>query len=152
MSWEHFVEANYKRIYAFCLQILGNAAEAEDVTQDVFLKCWRNFEAPEALNKAWIYTVARNACIDRRRFFRRLVSLDFGKIAHPTVEPAGTLSSKLRALIAALPQQQREVFVLRHWHEFSTDETAQLLGVSSGTVKTQLKRAVDKIKGELSDA
>jgi RNA polymerase sigma-70 factor (ECF subfamily) len=151
LVWEEFVAQFGERIYRYCHHMLGSAAEAEDATQDVFVKC---FEKAEELSKAdsltaWVYTLARNRCIDRLRWYKRALSYLESRPVAISPPPGTELQMTLRTMIAKLPSQQREVFILRHWHGFSTDETAQLLKVHTGTVKTQLKRAVDKLKGAL---
>ena len=60
------------------------------------------------------------------------------------------LGMTLHKLVARLSQRQREVFILRHWHGFSTEETAEQLGLNCGTVKSHLKRAIDHLKHELA--
>ncbi len=151
-QWEQFVEEYYERIFNYCRQFLGNYEEARDVTQQVFIKCLSGLTnvRDKQSTKAWAYSVARNCCIDRKRWYKRYLnwfSGDSGQEASETFSPE--LKMTLRKLIADLPPRQREIFILRHLHDFSTQETAQSLKISEGTVKVQLKRAVDKIKAAL---
>lgn len=147
--WEEFVELYYERIFNFCRQFLGDYEEAQDVTQQVFSKCFASLPSlkdPQR-EKSWIYSIARNCCIDRKRWYKRYLSWFDGTVEEkPAARTDPDMQLTLRKLISELPRQQREVFILRHLQDFSTEETAQLLKVSQGTVKTQLKRAVDKLK------
>lgn len=152
-DWEQFVRTYYSSIYAFCKQILGSSAEAEDATQETFLRAYKKQSTLKeySAQRAWIYSIARNACFDRKRWWKRQFRL-FVRTEDETTEAVATqpqlseLTQELQKAIAELPQKQREVFVLRHWHGFSTEETARLLNLETGTVKSHLKRAVDKLK------
>ena len=152
MEWDEFVEQYYNPIFRFCFQILGSREEAEDLTQDTFFKAYKSFatlEKPESA-KYWIYSIARNGCIDRKRWWKRILLQDTLSDELPANSGQPDLSITLRKLIQKLPQKQREVFVMRHWHGFSTEETARALGIDPGTVKSHLKRAIDKLKRQLS--
>lgn len=76
------------------------------------------------------------------RFFNNHASAEVDTGESQEVE----LALAIKGALKELPRRQHEVFVLRHWHGFSTAETAELLGIDQGTVKSQLKRAIDKIK------
>jgi len=151
INWEQFVEEYYQRIYRYCYQFLGRASEAEDVTQETFLKAYRSRSTlkDSSARSAWIYSIARNSCLDKKRwwqrYFRVLEDVDTSSPETPGYE----LTLTLRKLILDLPHKQREVFILRHWHQFSTKEAADLLGIQEGTVKSHLKRAVEKLKAAL---
>jgi len=148
MNWNQFVEDYQERIFSYCYQFLGNFAEAEDVTQEVFTKCFVSYREQE-VSKSLVYRIARNACVDQRRLTRRIVNLLNSREEKNLSTPQDELALSLRRLIAALPTQQKEVFIMRHWHGFSTEEVATFLSVSQSTVKTQLSRAVQKLKAEL---
>lgn len=151
-EWDRLVSAYYAGIYKFALRMTSNGAEAEDITQEVFFAAYRAglSISPEPSLKAWLYKTARNRCIDRLRWWKRWSKLLQADRSGKGVQtsPAQT-SSELEEMIHALPLRQREVFVLRHWHGFSTQETAEILGISSGAVKSHLLRAVNKLKAEI---
>ena len=153
MNWDEFVEQYYAPIYRFCYHILGSREEAEDLTQDTFFKAYRSFSSitKQESVRSWIYSIARNGCIDRKRWWKRFLPREpeGEELQAPASSP--DLSMTLSKLIQALPLKQREVFVLRHWHGFSTREVADFLRIDEGTVKSHLKRAVDKLKSQLSD-
>lgn len=150
--WDEFVEEYYERIFNFCRQFLGDYEEARDVTQQVFSKCFVSLTSlrDKQSEKAWVYSVARNCCIDRKRWYKRYLHwFSTDNEAQARTNSNSDLQLTLRELISTLPRQQREVFILRHLQDFSTEETARLLKISESTVKTQLKRAVDKLKHAL---
>lgn len=146
--WEKLVEGYYERIFSYCCQLLGSKDEALDATQEAFVKAFSSYPKLQDVTKekAWFYTIARNCCFDRRRWWKRFSLTE--------VEPSkfydDELSLEIQQLILKLPLKQREIFVLRHWHGFSTEETAKMLRIHEGTVKSQLKRAVDSLKNQLS--
>lgn len=149
-NWNEIVEGNYKAIFAFCFHFLGNRHEADDATQDTFLKTFRAKEsiqkiAPNEI-KFWLYRVARNVCIDRKRWWKRLHNFHQSQTQVSSLETDQGLTMTLRKLILQLPQKQKEVFILRHWHGFSTAETAKLLKIDEGSVKSHLSRAISKLK------
>ncbi|MCB0331073.1 MAG: RNA polymerase sigma factor [Bdellovibrionales bacterium] len=151
-DWEALVEKYYEPIYRYCFHMSKTAADAEDATQQTFLKAHQKRSALDSIEneKAWLYRIARNTCIDRlRKLKRAIVALTEGLEPSytPTLDIVGT---KLRELIEALPQKQREVFILRHLHDFSTAETAEFLRIRPGSVKAHLKRAVDRLKAEFT--
>jgi RNA polymerase sigma-70 factor (ECF subfamily) len=154
--------AHALRIARLCRWLLSDPGEAEDVTQEVFLKLHRALEdGTEAQAwEPWLTTVALNACRDRRRsaWWRRVwqpgVELDESKL--PTLrrdseqellgrEEHGRIWTAYRALS---PRQQ-EVFALRHLEGLSTEEVARALGMSSGSVKRHLHRAIGHLRRTL---
>jgi RNA polymerase sigma-70 factor (ECF subfamily) len=149
--WNELVDRHYAQIFAFCCHYLGRRDEAEDAVQSTFMKAFTGYNRlrDRSKEKAWIYSIARNCCIDRTRFWKRTI-VGLPKLAEPRKIFEGEISLSIQKVLSNLPRMQREVFILRHWHDFSTDETAGLLGIQSGTVKTHLKRAVDRMKLELA--
>jgi RNA polymerase sigma-70 factor, ECF subfamily len=147
-GWNELVAEYYQDIYLFALKFLGAPEEAEDAVQETFLRAYKakhRFSDNDAV-RGWLYKIVRNVCIDRRRWWKRRKSRhNEASSLHQTVEP-GEPAIMLNTLLQELPARQREIFILRHWHEFSTIETAELLGISSGSVKSHLKRAVNKMK------
>lgn len=155
LNWDMVVDLYYQSIFAFTVQFLGSRDEANDATQETFLKALRSKKSvinqlPNShVVKYWLYRIARNVCIDRKRWYKRLLafrkSIEFDEL----VEEERPISKTLKTLIAELPTKQREVFILRQWHGFSTEETANLLKIDPGTVKSHLSRAISRLKTEL---
>ena len=154
-EWQNLVNDYYTAIYSYSYQFLGTQDEAQDATQQTFLKAFRSISALKQRSsaKSWLYSIARNVCIDRKRWWRTWLSASAtSPEGRPAIERFPELSITLKKLIGELPVRQREVFILRHWHDFSTSETAQMLGLDEGTIKSHLKRAIDKLKISLVEA
>ncbi|MDX2166092.1 MAG: sigma-70 family RNA polymerase sigma factor [Deltaproteobacteria bacterium] len=149
------------RIVRLCTMLLGDAGEAEEVSQEVFLKLHRAAPDADPTTRwpAWLTTVAVNACRDRRRsrWFRwwrgsrELIEAEHaadGASPERAAIDAATRRQIWQAL-ARLPARQREVFVLRHIESWSTAEVAAALQLTPGTVKRHLFRAVHSLRGAL---
>lgn len=154
------------RILNFCLRMLGNRADAEDVTGDVFLTLFSRKYAydPEAKFSTWLYTVARNNCIDRIRKRKNLVSVWFSskgsnEYGQWDIEDNGDhaaeqlskreAASRVRRAIGLLPFEQREAIILREYHRFRYDEIGQILNCSLEKVKILIFRGREGLRGEL---
>ena len=154
------------RILNFCLRMLGNRADAEDVTGDVFLTLFSGKYAydPEAKFSTWLFTVARNNCISRIRKRRNLVSIWFSSKGSDEYEQwdvedhedqaAEQLSkreaaSRVRRAIRLLPDEQREAIILREYQRLSYDEIRQILDCSKEKVKILIFRGREGLREEL---
>jgi RNA polymerase sigma-70 factor, ECF subfamily len=149
------VEAYQTPIYNLCYRMLGNADEAEDATQETFLRAYTQLGRydPERPFKTWLFSVASHYCIDRLRR-RRLIWLDIDDeplAGHPALREraAGpedvTLrrerSADVQALLAVLPPKDRAAVVMLYWYDLSYEEIAQATGATVGAVKSRLHRA-----------
>ena len=166
--------AKYHRgLYAYLLSMLRSPHVAEDLTQDIFIKLFRQigsyrFQSPFA---HWLFRLARNLAIDhlRREKVRFATSLDIDndeglplreRLAGKSVTPAAaSLASEkskvVRQAVEELPEAFRTVVVLREWDELPYEDIGRRLGLSTGTVKSRLFRArgmlAKKLKGWESD-
>lgn len=136
------------RIYGYCLYQLGSAEEAEDALQTTFLYAFRGLRGgvvPVA-EGPWLFTIARNACLERHRSRRRrraeILSdpqvLESGAAA---VERNGDDGLRLQQALGHLPEQQRTAFVLREWRGLSYREIAAEMDISLSAVETLIFRA-----------
>jgi RNA polymerase sigma-70 factor (ECF subfamily) len=149
------------RIVRLCTMLLGDAAEAEEVSQEVFLKLHRAAAEADPATRwpAWLTTVAVNACRDKRRsrwfrWWRGSRELIESEFAGDGISPEraaidGATRRQIWQALDRLPARQREVFVLRHIESWSTDEVAEALQLNAGTVKRHLFRAVHTLRGAL---
>jgi len=154
------------RLLALARRMLNDPAEAEDVTQEAFLRLWRSatdsatdsaaeLAVGPAPVGAWLHRVAANLCLDRLRR-RRGVALD--EAAEPADPQPGALerlaaadrATALSAALAALPDRQRAAVILRHFEELSNPEIAQALGVSVEAVESLLARGRRALAAALS--
>ena len=146
--------------YRFARWLGRSEADAEDVVQEAMLRAWRAFDAlrePDA--KAWLLAIVRNcaASLQRREQRRAQVPLpeehdaDAAALVAPSGDPesaAAQLEQRrvLRRLLAELPEEQREVLVLRELEELNYREIAAVIGVPIGTVMSRLARARGALK------
>ncbi|MBI2876149.1 MAG: RNA polymerase sigma factor [Candidatus Tectomicrobia bacterium] len=165
MPYEELYQAHSMRVRQLCRLLLADPHEAEDVAQEVFLKLFREHQAqdrPIAWGP-WLTRVTLNACRDRRRSgwwqrWRRYSAEEFQGTnlfsRNPTPEEEA-LSLEARRHIwrsfRELSPRQQEVFVLRHLEGWSIEEVAETLGLTPGSVKQHLFRAVHHLRKTLGD-
>ena len=141
--FEELVVRQENRVYRTALAILGNVQDAEDQTQETFLRYLEKrpeFES-EAHESAWFITVTRNGCISRLRSkSRQNLSLDVD-IPVPGPEEREEIDEMF-----ALPSEDREVIHLYYYEGYSTGEIAKLTRTREGTVRSRLSRARGKLK------
>ena len=141
--------------------ILGNPDDAQDIAQEVFLRCWRTQEGlPEVHNlRAWIFRVGLNAAKDlRRSAWRRRVKPLLGAEAMPAkfdqpvereLEHRESLQ-QLRDALMHLRPEEKEVFLLRQNGELTYEQIAEVYDRPVGTVKTQMRSALQKLRKVLT--
>jgi RNA polymerase sigma-70 factor (ECF subfamily) len=140
--------------------LLGNREDALDVAQEVFLRCWRTQDRLTGVQnlKAWIFRVGLNAARDvRRSAWRRRVKPLNGAENMTRVDdspPGQTLEDRetlqqLRAALTHLRPEEKEVFLLRQNGELTYEQIAELRECPVGTVKTQMRTALQKLRAVL---
>lgn len=152
------------RVRGYCLGALGNAADADDAAQEIFIKAYQSLDrfAGRSSFSTWIYRIAANHCRDllRRKARTRAESLDAlsdeqgdwleGQIAvQPQVDRPTDRTIEVRQALTAMTSQAREVLVLREVQEMSYQETARALGCSLDAVKARLRRARKELEVRL---
>lgn len=143
------------RCYSLAGYLLGNAAEAEDATQDAMARAWaarRSLRDSDAF-EAWLDRIVVNTCMDRmrRRKVVRFVEVDEGQ-GIPGRDQFHDLLTRVevgRALDVLTPEQ-RVVVVLRFWRDLQVDEIARRLGCPEGTVKSRLHSAIEALRGRMA--
>lgn len=144
--------AHHRTVYSVCYRLLRDAHEAEDVTQEAFLKYWQlSGEVRGA--KAWLITVARNKCLDRLRANKRFVDADPEVFDHQTEErdpewhaSKNETASKLNHLISELPEPQRSLILLFDIQGMTGAECAEVLDLNINQVKVYLHRARRRLR------
>lgn len=144
------------------MYLLGNAEDAQDAAQDAFLKCWRNQDSVADVQnlRAWIFRVALNTAKDQQRsaWHRKAKPLT-GEAAMlipgSDEAPLWTMQEKesldqLRRAITGLRQEEKEVFLLRQNGELTYEQIAELRNSPVGTVKTQMRSALQKLRKVLA--
>ena len=140
-SYSTLVQLHLRRVFAICLGYLGQAADAEDAAQDVFLRGFQKIGTLEdtARFKSWIDQIARNHCLDLiRRGKRRAEDPLPDELAAPSFS---TDDIELRAAVARLPEKHRLPLMLFYFQGKDTAALAEDLGLSVGGACTRLFRA-----------
>jgi RNA polymerase sigma-70 factor (ECF subfamily) len=146
-------ELYWERLVGFCLRYVGSRDTAEDVVQDAFCKVLESPTVPEVF-RAWIYRICRNRCLDLQRAARRHgdETLPTGSfLAEDEDSPLSRMvddeqRAHLRELVATLPEDQREVLMLRYVEGLSRAEAAEVLGISDKLVKSRLYHGLERLR------
>lgn len=146
------VDMYYDEIYRFLYRRMGNKAAAEDVSQDTFIKFIKNLPYYKEKNKlkSFLFTIAINTSNDYfRRYKQELFFLTLDNIGEEITEDK-TLQKEdaliVREAVLSLPDIQRDVIILRFYHDLKIKEIASVQKVPVPTVKTRLRRALKALK------
>jgi RNA polymerase sigma-70 factor (ECF subfamily) len=170
-AFERLVARHEKPVWNFLRRFVADATAAEDLLQEVFLRVVKSADEWRGAAKfsTWLYTIARNLCVDhaRRAVHRNAASLDGPEHAgaegdatmHDRIAssdpPADALvadrqtKARIDRAIAALPTDQREVFLMREVMEMPFAEIAVAVGASEPTVKSRMRYALEKLREAL---
>jgi RNA polymerase sigma-70 factor (ECF subfamily) len=151
-----FTELRDELVSTLCF-LLGNADDAQDVAQETFLRCWRTQDGLLDINnlRAWIFRVGLNAAKDlQRSAWRRRVKPLLGGDVMATTEHSSPLKSledqetvqRLREALLHLRPEEKEVFLLRQNGDLTYDQIAEMYDRPVGTVKTQMRSALQKLR------
>jgi RNA polymerase sigma-70 factor, ECF subfamily len=136
------------KVYRLSLGMLGDAGHAEDAAQETFVKIWKGlpkFRGESSLS-TWVFSIARNTCLDALKSRRKLVSIDEVVEKHRFArEPVD-----IESILHELPPHYREVMLLFYVQEKSYEEVARTLVLPMGTVKTYLHRARKQLIGQMA--
>jgi len=156
-KYRQWVKEYQDQAWTVARYILKDAEEAEDVTQEAFVKLWNNQDSidPDRV-KAWLMKVTRNGCLDRLR--RRRNNVEFDE-SYMTVEASGPMQDVsanetrewLKRAIGGLKEPYRSLVVLRDVNQHSYEEVAGMLELNLAQVKTYLHRARKQLREQLSE-
>ena len=146
-------------VFSMALRIVHDRGAAEEVTQDVFLRCWRNldrYQPSQGSLVSWLLSIAHNRAIDelrsrRGKDARREIS-DEALQPQAQIDPGydeALLRSEVRQALGDLPPAQREVVELVFWGDMTRREVAEHLQLPLGTVHTRLRLGMDKLRENL---
>ena len=155
-AWEDLVKHHTRRVYSICLRFLGKESEAQDLTQDVFLRVFRtlgSFRAGEGSFCVWLTRLTRNLLIDHYRRTKLDRATDSIEDQLSVLEERTSLQSRTDGMLAGreaseflqvalqkLSPELREAVILRDLEELEYREIAKVLNVPEGTVKSRLNR------------
>jgi RNA polymerase sigma-70 factor (ECF subfamily) len=148
------VERYQSEVYSLCVRLVGHRHDAEDITQEVFLRVFRSLGRWDGIRplRPWVMGIAVNRCrtwLGRKRRIPEPVDYLHDVAGRPTEQPAVELTSAIRAAVDELRLEYREVFVLFHERGRAYEEIAEAIGRPVGTVKTWLHRARAHVLTEL---
>ncbi len=167
-AFRELVETYKKKVYYLALDMAGNPVDAEDISQEVFLKVYRSFSTFRKGAKigSWLYRVTYNASIDHLRkrgaapepvedgVLESRSQVDSGLPGTVPSDPAAAAESnqlrdRIDQALEKVSPQEKAVFMLRHYDDLMLKDIAESLGLSIGSVKSYLFRAVRKLQKEL---
>lgn len=154
-AWGEIVGRYKEAVFAVTLSILRNYADAEDATQDAFIRAFQNLRQYDLSRKfsTWLFTVAANVAKNTLRKRRREKEPPLPEMDG---DPAEEVQSDfrieaVRRAVAELPENYRAPVVLYYWHGLPLEEIGEVLGLPVGTVKTRLHRARALIRARLME-
>jgi len=153
-AFERLLPRYRDRVFRLALSLLRHRTEAEDATQDIFLRLWRALPgySGRASLSTWIYAIARNTCLSQLRKRRPQLSLDdpdaqldpaVASLAAPSDDDTATAS--VTRMLEALPERYHQVVTLFYLEDQSCEQTAAALALPVGTVKSLLHRARERM-------
>lgn len=167
-AFREIVEDNKKKIFYLAFDLTGSRQDAEDLSQDVFLKAFRSMHTfkGDASLSTWLYRITLNTYLDRKRKKSYETEKDFQPLdEHLPAEPAFPenpgpanpetyaeslqIQAHIEQALQHLTPRERSVFVMRHYEGLAGKEVGQMLNISEGTVKSLLSRAMKKLQNGL---
>ena len=154
VAWDQIVRMHWRKVFNLAYKFVGRHDEAEDLTQDIFLKIFKALHTFDrrANFQTWLISISRNLCIDHYRSVRKeretmarevdsadLMPVSRERGPHAELEQLD-LRQMIRQALAELPPALKEAVVLRDLQEFSYQEIADKLGLPEGTVKSRINR------------
>jgi RNA polymerase sigma factor (sigma-70 family) len=158
MAWEPLVLAHQEAVFRLSYLLLGDPDDAEDVAQETFLRAWKNlkrFDLTRPL-RPWLLSIASNLASNRRRsagrYFAALTRAFRDEPVSTTIEEKS--SQRMRAddlwkAVQTLNVSDQQIVYLRYFLDLSVAETAEVLQVAEGTVKSRLSRALEKLRNTI---
>ena len=170
-AFETLIRGYEKLIYNAAYRMLGDAGDAEDASQEVILKVYRNLSACKASTafKSWLFRIINNTCIDelRKKKGKSTLSLDVrlddsdSRMEDFVLKDETTpeseflrkdLSKNIQKAIDKLPPDYKAIIVMRDINELSYDEITEALGINIGTVKSRIARGRKRLRDELLES
>lgn len=166
-AFEEIVIHFQHRLYQVCYRMLNNAAEAEDIAQEAFVRAYVNLESYDQKRKfsTWLYRIATNLCIDRIRKKKPDYHLDaevpgtegldmYSQIAADQELPEEEvekmeMQERIQYEVSRLPDKYRTIIILRYMEDLQLQEIADILEMPLGTVKTRVHRGREALRQQM---
>ncbi|GAB3939361.1 SigE family RNA polymerase sigma factor [Kribbella albertanoniae] len=155
VTYDELVRATERRLIRLGLMLTGNLHSAEDLVQTVLARAHRRWDRISGLDhpEAYLRTMVVNEFLSWRRILKNREVPLADPVDRPSDEDIGSRQAMKDAtwqLLTTLPRQQRAVLVLRYYEDLSDDEIATILGVATGTVRSNASRALANLRDHLS--
>lgn len=160
----YIVERYQNKIFTYIYRLIGNGDEAEDLTQDVFVKVYKNLYGFDTKRKfsSWIYRISHNEAVNylKKKSYFKILSIEQNEFLQNTMTTTENLvekiikkesAGKIRELMNKISFKYREVLVLRYYEEKSYDEISDILRMPVNTVGTMINRAKAKLEKIMHD-
>ncbi len=156
-AWENIMQEQQEAIFRLAYLLLGDAGDADDVAQEVFIRAFRHlesFDSSRAL-RPWLLGITANLARNRRRSVGRYI-YHLARMARLTppdvIDPEQETTRRAEAnllwkAVHRLSDDDQEIIYLRYFMEYSVDEVAETLNIAAGTVKSRLSRALERLRG-----
>lgn len=158
-AWLKLIKRYEGLVYNYAYRMLGNADDARDLLQEVFIAVYKNLETwrGDSSFKSWLMVIARNRCIEhyrRRRDYGSEAELDATASEDEWHDPEKVYASQqqgrqLQHAMQGLPLEQKEVVEMKFFQHLKLTEIAEQLGISTNTAKSRLYSGVEKLKSTL---
>ena len=162
-AWERIVRLHWRRVFNVAYKFVGKHDEAEDLTQDIFIKIFKSLGTFDrrANFQTWLVSVSRNLCIDHYRSVRKERQtidrdVDANELAPAAAEPGPIAALEqrdritlLREALASLPDTLRTAVVMRDIQELTYQEIAERLKLPEGTVKSRINRGRNELARQI---
>jgi RNA polymerase sigma-70 factor (ECF subfamily) len=154
-AWEPLVQTYQQAVFRLAYLLLGDPDDAEDIAQETFLRAWNHLKRfdPTRPLKPWLLSITANLSRNRRRsagrYLAALTRAFRDEPAPASVEEKSTQymeANDLRKAVQNLNEPDQQVVYLRYFMDLSVAETAEVLQVAEGTVKSRLSRALEKLR------
>ena len=154
-AWEPLMLAHQQAVFRLCYLLLGDPDDAEDVAQDTFLRAWKHLKGFDATRplRPWLLSIASNLASNRRRsagrYFAALMRAFRDEPTSVRIEEKSAQNleaSELWHAVQTLDTNDQRIIYLRYFLDLPVDETAQVLQIAEGTVKSRLSRATEKLR------
>lgn len=152
-AFERLYRRHVTDVYRYAYAVLGEQADAEDVTQTTFLNAYRAYQRGERAEKPenWLIAIAHNVCRQRFRQAKRRPEVGLGDLEPVAPEPEGPSAEDLRRAFSQLPPNQREALVMRELEGRSYAEISAIMGISPSALETLIFRARRTLREQLEE-
>ncbi len=150
-AFDLLFEKYQQPIYSICYRFVRNEDDARELTQDVFIKIYRNLKKFNGKSKffTWIYRITVNTCISFKRKFHQAIEFD-DSTSH-SIERNLMLKKAIDDALAKLPKRQRAAFILRHFEGYTFEEIGEIMEISTGAAKANHFQAIKRLRVLLKD-